>query len=125
MRVVKKAGHLEITGLHGVLNAGSAADNCTPGKFTVLGVQRVHRIVIKRTHQHLWVVGKRWNINGPLGLTPVKVEVRQGGKTAKWRLAITFNPHQTAKTGQYSINDGGDLNQAKTHCDNAFALKHH
>jgi hypothetical protein len=124
MQVEKKGGHIEVTGLHGVFNAGSTAANCTPGKFTVLGVQRAHRITVKRTHQQLWAVGKRWNLNGPLGLAPVKVTVRAGGKLTHWKLAITFNPHQGIHAGDYDFNDGGDLHQAATDCDVAFGLKH-
>jgi hypothetical protein len=124
MQVVKTGGRLEVKGLHGVLNASSTADGCTPGKFAVVGVQRVHRVTVKRTHQQLWIAGKRWNVNGPLGVVPLKVTVRAGGKTSHWKMAVTFNPHQGLHGNDYGFNDGGDLYQKATGCDVSFGLKH-
>jgi hypothetical protein len=124
LHVLKRAGRVEVEGLHGVANSSSTAAQCTPEKFTVLGVQRVHRIKVKRTHQQLWAIGKRWNVNGPLGLVPIKVTVRAGGKLSHWKLAMTFNPHQALRTNDYSFSDTGDLHQTATGCDLTFGLRH-
>jgi hypothetical protein len=125
MRLVKSHGHLEITGFHGRLNSFYASQGCGPGAFTVKGSYRVHRITVKRTHQQVWIVGKKWGARIGPGVVPDRATISYAGKTVHAGLVMTFANHRAPKVGQLDFTNGVDLiNFANHGCELGASLKH-
>jgi hypothetical protein len=79
-----------ITGIHFDLTSSeAAAGGCSAGKMSVLGTQKLR--VASRGGVSNWVLGHSTDAAEPLsGIAPVKVSVRQGGKTMAGTVALIF-----------------------------------